>query len=113
MADELSPEVDLLERLSAEDASLYDAAFGSCWAFRDLAHAKHAVSVFVEAQAVELYDRESEAQVTVAFHSAGWIIQDDANWEKDAPYCLRLTRKGYKQFVEDSASFFERLFRRL
>jgi hypothetical protein len=112
MADELSPEVDLLERLSAEDASLHEAAFGSCWAFRDLAHAKRAVGVFVEAQAVELYDGQSEAQLAIPFHSARWIIQDDANWETDAPYWLRLTRKGYNQFVEDSASFFERLFRK-
>ncbi len=107
---EMSPEVDLLERLSALDASLYTAAFGSCIAFRDLAHVKRVVAIYIEGKLVELYDKQAGVEIVIPFHAAKWIIQDDANWEKGGRFWLRVTEEGYSQFVEDSAGFFDKLF---
>jgi hypothetical protein len=107
---ECSPEVDLLERLSGDDASLYEAAFGSCYRFRDLAHAKRVVAIYLKGKLVELYDSQAESKAAIPFHTARWLVQDDANWEQGTRYRLRLTEDGYEQFVEDSAGFFDRLF---
>ena len=109
MAD-LSPEIDLLERLSALDAGLYEAAFGSCYAFRDLAHAKRVVAIYIKGKLVELYNKQSESRAAIPFHAARCVIQDDVNWEKDGRYWLRVTRKGFDQFVEDSSASFDKLF---
>lgn len=68
---EMSPEVDFLEHLSALDASLYEAAFGHYYKFRDLAHAKHVVTIYIKNKLVELYDKDSETEATIPFHTAG------------------------------------------
>ena len=106
----ISPELDLLERLSAEDCNLHQAATQSCYAFRDLAHAKRVVGIYVEGGLVELYDKTSDPAASTPFHAARWIIADDANWVKETTYWLRLTERGYAAFARDSTGLFDRLF---
>lgn len=106
----MSPEVDLLERLSAEDASLYEAAFGSCYRFRDVAHARHVVSIYLQSGFVELYDRQTTPYAAIAYHLGRSRLEEPSNWGRDTRYFLRITPRGYQQFVEDSAGFFDRLF---
>jgi hypothetical protein len=108
---EMSPEVDLLERLSAEDASLHEAAHASCYAFADLAHAKRAVALYLKTGIVELYENQSESQAAIPFHAGRWILDDDSNWERGSAYSIRITDDGYRKFVEDSQGFFDELFR--
>ncbi len=107
---EMSPEVDLLERLSGEDANLYKSVHGSCYEFRDLAHAKRVVALYVKAGIVELYENQSESHTAIPFHTGRWILDDDSNWERGSAYSLRITDQGYRKFVEDSEGFFDQLF---
>lgn len=107
---EMSPEVDLLERLSAEDADLHPAAHGSCFKFRDVAHAKRVVRLYVEAGIVELYENRSKVQTAIPFYAARWILEDDSNWAPGAAYSLRITDQGYRKFLEDSSGYFDQLF---
>ena len=106
----MSPELDLLERLAAADASLHEAARGSGHAFRDLPHAMHVVSIYVRSGLVELYDTRSDLREALPTHAARVVLGDEAPWEAGQPYALRLTDEGVKQFREDSEGFFRRLF---
>ena len=106
----MSPELDLLERLTGEDTSLHEAAFGSCYPFRDLAHAKQVVAVYLQLGLVELYDRRPEPDAVIAYHTSRWLLEEPSNWERETRYFLRITQKGYQQLAEDSQGFFDRLF---
>jgi len=107
---EMSPEVDLLERLRAEDANLEEAAFGSCFAFRDIAHARSVVNLYLMNKWVELYDSHAEAKAMIVPHQARAILVDDAQWSKGTRYFLRITEEGEKKFIDDSEGFFKELF---
>ena len=106
----MSPEIDLLERLSALDADLHEAAYGSCYAFRDLDHARRVVALYVRAGLVELYDNKERSQAAIPAYAARGILEDDSNWQHGAAYSLRITDDGYRKFVEDSRAFFDQLF---
>ena len=109
MAD-MSPELDLLERLSALDADLHESAYGSCFKFHDLAHARRVVVLYISAGFVELYDNRSESRAAIPLHTGRWILQDDSSWESGSTYSLRMTDDGYNKFVDDSKGFFDQLF---
>lgn len=106
---DLSPEVDLLERLSADDAGLHESAHGGN-EFRDLAHAKRVVSLYVKAGIVELYENQADSFTAIPFYTSRRILDDDSNWERDSKYSLRVTEEGYEKFVDDSEGFFDQLF---
>ncbi len=107
---EMSPEVDLLERLSAEDADLHDAAFGSCYEFQDLAHAQRVVALYVKMGIVELYENQSKSHTAIPFHAGRWILENDSNWIRGSAYSVRITDQGYRKFLEDSEDFIDQLF---
>ncbi len=107
---EMSPELDLLERLSALDANLHECAFGSVYTFRNLGHAKQVVSLYLKSDIVELFDQSTSDKRTLPFYECRLIIGDNSNWNKGTNYYLRITDKGYEQFQDDSTGFFDRLF---
>ena len=88
---ELSPEVDLLERLTGDDTSLYEAAFGSCYEFRDLDHVKRVVTIYLKSKFVELYDKQAETEAAIPFHTGRWLVEDDTHWGMETRYYLRLS----------------------
>lgn len=106
----MSPEVDLLERLSAEDATLWDVACGSCYTFRNLDHARNVVAIYIQGGVVEMYDGQSAAPTVIPYWEAKPILLEDGNWKKGGRYMLRLTKAGYTKFMDDSRDFFDELF---
>jgi hypothetical protein len=106
---DLSPELDLLEYLSYDDQPLDQAKLP----FDSLAHAKRAVTALVACGAAQLVDKSAEGEPTLKAWRVQEVLQDDQSWCLPAAsqYVLRLTSRGRRQFIEDSASFFDRLFR--
>ena len=102
----LSPEVDLLECLSAEDLPLSQVRLP----FSSFATAQRAVEILIRSGCAQIV--ADEGTVVVPRWQVTRIIQDRDEWSPDSgtAYRLRLTEKGYEQFVDDSKRFLDDLF---
>lgn len=111
-----SPEVDLLEMLTGRDESLDTvlAVFGSPTDPVALEHARRVVSIYATNGIVEIVRLENGVRSVLPHWEIRPVLTDPLNWtdasESGPAYLLCLTPKGYDTFVEDSASFFARLF---
>ncbi len=70
------------------------------------------MTIFIKSGVAQLVSGEGDAEAPVADWQVPRIIEDPDQWSamEKPRYRLRLTDKGYEQFVRDSERFFDELF---
>jgi hypothetical protein len=105
MPPDCSPELDLLERLSAENETLRQCSFG----FPNRQHLRRTLNALLHTGSVRLLD--TDALPPRELEQWEWRGTLDRLEDPPPNIVASLTDRGYDQFVNDSVGFFERLFR--
>lgn len=112
-----SPEIDLLETLTAQDEKLIVASsiFGGIKDARNFERAKRVIQIHISSGVVQMHRAIGNAKQAVPDWEVRFVLADKTNWlnsTQEPLYWLSLTDKGREVFSEDSGSFFDRLFRK-
>lgn len=106
----MSPEIDLLGRLTTSDVPLATAVT----LFPRIDQAKKAVEVCVRSQAVELVRKREGVELVVQPWRLRYLLNDPGTWKAAADgstiYHLRITRAAQDRFVADRERFVQELF---
>ena len=97
----MSPEVDILEWLSALDCTLAQVR----GAFPSHTHAARSIGILIRTRAVVMQSAEG---ALVEDWRVPRVLEDPSQWT-DA-YVLTLTDRGFEQFHADSANFYDEFF---
>lgn len=107
----MSPEIDLLGRLSTSDMPLSTAVT----LFPRVDMAKRAVEVCVRSQAIELVRKREGIEVVVQPWRLRNLLNDPGTWKAAADgstvYHLRITPEAQDRFAADRERFVQELFR--
>jgi len=107
---DLPPEIDLLEILSAEEVPLH----ATVRLFTSINRARRVVAIYVGSGTVKLLRRTQGRDEGVQDWELRQLLQDPAVWDcspgQSPQFWLALTDKGREQFINDSRSFYDRLF---